>query len=834
MDEDRAQAQDFVERLSGVGSWRADLATGAWEASPELLRIMGTDTAPTSCEALLSLVREEDRDRLASRLGRRRGSAEGFEERVRLVVGEGTRWFEIRGEEQPDHVGERTLLRGIMRDIAEEIAAQEHAAVRDRIERLLRSVTETILDSSQVDDLIAELTRIGVADPERWTRCESYVVGDDLALRLHSEAGADRAPELPHARELATLVLREGAPRWACDDHRFAFPVRAEGDIALIFVLDRAEGPVSRPQADLAAAQVAEIAGRTIERLRIAAALQEARDEAMRASAAKSAFLSAMTREVRVPVTAMVEASEQLLAGGLSTRQRELCLASVETGQQLGTLIDDVLDLTALEAGRLRLREDDFELGELCDELTTALAGEARSTGNDLLVHVDPSAPAVLRGDAARVGQILRHLVVNALTHTRDGAVCVSVRAVPAGRRTRVIADVVDDGEGIAASDLERIFEPFVQSPAAVHGARRGAGLGLALSRRLAAAMGGVITAESTPDQGSTFTVELLLGPPRGSRTSAVDDVTRARLADRRALIVSDSQAVSRALAEILRGWDARVESCGSSAAHAAMRAAIDADDAFDAAVWDVQANDLADPALAAAVGELPHGGFVAWCANEHSDPRHLPGAGEAVIIERPLTRRALRAALLRSDGVADPSAGAGAPTLAQQLVVSASEGARPDRRAGGGRSARPPRARGSTPEQTGHGLRVLLVTENPVDHLVAGRMLDDLGCSVEVAEGGGQAVELYDTRRHDLVLMDLRMHDLDGAAATAAMRASAVGSRRTPIIALVCAAQESERAEAIAGGMDDVLTKPICADALSRVVARWSETPSLRGRRAS
>ena len=813
------------ERLSGVGSWRLD--DGVLTCSEQMLSMLACDGVARpvdTVEALLELVHPDDRASLGAFLDAPAGA---FEVRARFIRDGRQRWLLLRGEpcagscggpdsdeseeseesEESDDNSGQTVW-GVVLDVDGQSAAEAEADTRRRLDTLLRGLVEATIDAPGPDDLVSAVTALGVRDTTRWTYAVSYEVEQDLSLRLHTACGDGPAPDRTPCAASALDAMREGQTVWSHDDSRYAFPVYAEGDVAFVLVLERAAGPVSRPQADLMAERVNELLGWALERHRTLEALHAARGEAMRASAAKSMFLATVSHEVRAPLQATLEATDRALGTDLSLAQRELLQAASDSGRSLMRLLDDVLDLSAVEAGQLRLHAADLDVRDLCDDVCVHLAALAAHRASTVMVLVDPDVPTRLRGDADRLAQIVTNLVARALSVTADGSVLLRIASTSEGRRTRLTIEVTDDGPQLEGADLAGLFEPFRPSsqgtPAPAVDTRGGTGLGLAISRQLAAAMGGGIHAASGAEGGMVLTAELLLEPPRGARTDPADDALRARIADRGALVVSDDDHVIDTVGQMLRSWGARLMATDTASAPDLMRGAVDGEDPFEVVVWDVATDDLGDDA--------PLGGFIAWCANEISDPRHLPGAGEAIVVERPLTRRGLRAALLRSDGVVDPGAGIDAATPAQSAVVGAPKP---------GASRRPS---ASAPSATsGEATQVLLVEDNPVNHLVARRMLEELGCHVDVAEDGARGVAHFDPDRHDLVLMDLRMPVLDGVGATAAMREKTPHGRRTPIVAMTSAGFEADRAIAMEAGMDDAVSKPFSADDLRRMVTRWT-----------
>ncbi|HLW94307.1 MAG TPA: ATP-binding protein [Solirubrobacteraceae bacterium] len=389
-------------------------------------------------------------------------------------------------------------------------------------------------------------------------------------------------------------------------------------------------------------------------RNRIAAEAMVARDQAVEASNAKSAFLANVSHEVRTPMNGVIGMTELLLETDLTEEQREYAVHVARSGEQMLSVINDILDLSKIESGHLELELEEFDLGaavrQTCDSASTLAA----TKGLTLEIAVDEGVPPRLRGDARRLQQVLLNLLTNAVKFTATGSISVRVEATARSEaKTAISIAVTDSGIGIAADALDRVFDPFTQADASTTRVYGGTGLGLAIVRELVELMDGSITAASEPGRGSTFR--------------------------------------------------------------------------FDVEMDNVAAADAA-----------PAGKAEEESATFESAPS------------------------------------------------------------------------------------VLIAEDNPVNQIVAERMLERCGCTAQVVSDGLAAVEAWRTGRYDLVLMDCQMPHLDGYEATAQIR-RLEGANRTPIIAMTAHALAGDRQRCLDAGMDDYLSKPLRHADLRAAITRWA-----------
>ncbi len=541
---------------------------------------------------------------------------------------------------------------------------------------------------------------------------------------------------------------------------------------------------------------------RTQAELRLAAAQSQAmRERAEGASLAKTRFLANMSHELRTPLNAVIGAAQLLRAEAVDReRQAQLVEAIQQGGRNLLGLIENILDLSRIEAGELPLHEADFHLVECVDAALSTAALAARAKGLALACVVDPALPAWRHGDAARLRQVLLNLLGNAIKFTMRGEVVL--RVVPGAAAGAVRFSVADTGVGIAQAAQAQVFEPFRQGDEGADRRFGGSGLGLAIVRQLAQAMGGHISVASQPGQGACFTLELPL--PAAHQAPAEPAPLRHHVA-----YVEPHAASAEALQAMLQRLGCAARHCRDG--HE-LRAWLGAAPVGGPAPWLLLAADApdADELLAAAIDWVQPERVIAMtaeCCIESSQARdHLHLARE---ILKPVTR----AALVSRIGAPGGGASRGGP------------GGHPPGEAG---ATAPPLALLSQGEFE-RLCHVLVVEDDALNRAIVGGLLQHAGCRVSEAADGAQALaRLAEPGRIDLVLMDWQMPGMDGLEVTRRLRAGAAGAagRRVPIVALTANAFGEDRAACLAAGMNDFLTKPVLATSLLAAVARWAPGP--------
>jgi signal transduction histidine kinase/CheY-like chemotaxis protein len=498
---------------------------------------------------------------------------------------------------------------------------------------------------------------------------------------------------------------------------------------------------------------------------------------------AREQFLATMSHEIRTPLNGVLGMAGLLAGTRLDAAQRTYLRALTESGEHLLGLVNDILDYAKLDAGKVELEPARIEVEPLLQGVCELLSPRAQAKGVEIAWAVEAGLPAV-RCDEGRLRQILFNLAGNAVKFTASGGVLLTAEAVPAGPGSVTLRlSVTDTGPGIAAEAQARVFEEFEHAQPGDGVRYGGAGLGLAIVRRLAEALGGTVTLESAPGRGSTFTFEAVLEADGPSAEAAPD------LSGRQVAVVSPSAIVREAAVR-------QLAACGARAV--ALQAADDPrGDGAEVLLIDHAARG------AARLAGRPKGStaLVLLAPEERDRIERYRAAGYAGYLIKPLRRASLAARVLAAVDGAQLAMGAHAGPDDERVAAPACE-----------------------------GLRVLLAEDNPVNAMLAVSLLRREGCSVDKAADGHEALQALAGAPYDLVLMDMRMPGLDGLETTRRYRAR---GGRAPVVALTANAFEEDRRACLEAGMNDFLSKPLDPAALRATVARWTR-PEAQARLAS
>ncbi|MBI5108511.1 MAG: response regulator [Rhodocyclales bacterium] len=617
-----------------------------------------------------------------------------------------------------------------------------------------------------------------------WTRDEA--IGQMLDLLLPPHVRADHAALVKEFGRSGDIARRMG-------ERRSISGMRKNGEEF------PAEASISKLETEGTAIYTAILRDITAQVAR-ERELQSAKDRAEAAMQAKSMFLANMSHEIRTPLNAVIGMTSLLLNTRIDDEQRDYAETVRASSEALLTIINDILDYSKIEVGKLEIERYPFDLRRCLEEAMDLISAEAGEKNINLAYFIDDSVPAALVGDVARLRQILANLLSNAIKFTHRGEVVINVSAVPRRDESHdVLFAIRDTGIGIPADKLGMLFQSFSQVDASTTRKYGGTGLGLAISKRLAEMMGGTMWVESIVGTGSTFyfTVAAAASGPQLAN-SYLKEYSSA-LSGRRVLIVDDNSTNRRILVKQALTWGMLPSAAASG---------IEALDfirhghAFDVGILDMSMPEMDGMALALEI-------------RKHRDPLALPlvmltsvtfqrnredamdTAAFAAYLNKPIKPAALLDSLLHAIRIeATPKQVQPPPPVPANLADSLP-------------------------------LKILVAEDNTVNQKVVQHLLAHLGYRADLVASGVEVLDALERQHYDVVLMDVQMPEMDGLEATRRLRARYAGDESPKVIAMTANAMPGDREKCLAAGVDAYVSKPVELNDIRAVLSAVASAPT-------
>ena len=778
--------QELLSRLQKMGSQlpgvvyqyrlRPDGTAHFPYASEGIRQVYGVSPESVRADAggVMAAVHPEDLARVRRTIADSAAQLTQWREEYRVRLPDGReRW--VLGNAAPEREPDGGVLwHGFITDVTERRnAMQAIADARNLLQNVLDAATESAIIATDVNGFITVFNS-GAERMLQHRAADMIGRADPLGMRLENEV-AERSRE-------STYMRRDGS--------------RLTVSLSVTAIRDAAgkiDGYLS-------------VATDVTERRQARESLQAAKDAAERANRAKSEFLATMSHEIRTPMNGVLGFANLLRDTPLDEEQRDFVSTIERSGQNLLAIINDILDFSKIEAGAMSLENIPFDLSDAIGEVVALMAGKAEEKRLELGLSIAPSVPERIVADPGRLKQILVNLIGNAVKFTSLGHVHIEVGTMDEDADCKLHIRVRDTGIGIPQAAQAGLFQKFTQADASTTRRYGGTGLGLAICRQLIGLMGGEIGIDSLPGAGSTFWFTI----PVKTADSAGRGAAPEEIAGRRVLIVDDLEMNRRVLESQLTDWGAECTCVdGGRQALSVLGQSFAAGRCFDVALIDHLMPDVDGAEL----GEMLHADqrfsalklILLTTSEQVGSARELLDRGFSAYLTKPVVRpRLLRDALARALAPAEVPKADAAPNAAVA----------PSPRAAAGAPAPP------------HLTRVLVAEDNSVNQMVAVRLLERLGCRVDVAGNGAEAVQMAARLPYNLIFMDCHMPEMDGFDATVEIRRreTDTGLAPMPIVALTASVLQEDRDRCVSAGMNDIIGKPVQQAELAQVLRRFAK----------